>query len=116
LKWKGIPIERDPVTHVNFFNLFNFMAVTQRSGLGIVSARKRMSTYDVWRIEALAVVAQKGRPGRRVPLDAGVKETRKRLGPAPWAALDRRVRFRQLLPLGRVRRRATQWLRRAVKG
>jgi SAM-dependent methyltransferase len=114
--WKGIPIERDPVTHVNFFNLPNLMAVTQRSGLGIVSARKRMSTYDVWRIEALAVVAQKGRPSRTVPLEAGVNETRKRLGPSPWAVLDRRVRFRQLLPLGGIRRRATQWIRRAVKG
>ena len=104
--WRGIPIERDPVTHVNFFNLSNFMALCQRPSLGIVDARRMMSTYDVWRLEVLVVVARKGSPGGPVSFEGAVEQTRRRLQPSRGAAFHRRVRHRHFPTLGGLRRRA----------
>ena len=112
--WNDIPIQRDPVTHVNFFNRYNFIAVCQRAGLGIIDARQKMSTYDAWRLEVLVVVARKGHPGAKVSWDAGVAETKRRLHPSRWALVERRVQFRRFPTIGGIRRRATLWVHQVV--
>jgi hypothetical protein len=54
------------VTHVNFFILYNFMKLCQRSGLGVVDAYRKMSTYDVTRLTSASKKAVS-----RLLVDAG---------------------------------------------
>jgi SAM-dependent methyltransferase len=105
--WRGIPIDWDPVTHVNFFNLYNFMRLCQRSGLGIVDAYRKMSTYDAGRLEVLVVVAQKHHPETKISFGACLAETRRWLYPSHWTSAERLLRLRRFPTLVGIRRRLT---------
>ena len=75
--WRGIPIERDPVTHVNFFTVASFTRLFAMAGLP-TWATERAGSYGSQGKPVIVAVAQRA---------AGVDETRRRLAPKPadWA-------------------------------
>jgi SAM-dependent methyltransferase len=95
LSRRGIPISDDPVTHINFFNLINFSALCQSSGLGLLSASKMVSTYDSTKLEALVVLASNRIMPTALQLGAGVRESSRFLAMSPLSELYSQVRIGQ---------------------
>lgn len=103
--WKGIRIERDPVTHVNFFTFSSFHELFARQGLNVLEGMQGAGTYGEGRIDILVVVARKGGARVRPMSHAGIRETERLLNPSYWMELRRRSRLRQLPTVAGLLRR-----------
>lgn len=57
--WAGIPIEADPVTHINFYTPNSFNALFFLNGFSIVKTKREYSNYGASFGEVLSVVARK---------------------------------------------------------
>lgn len=82
--WRGIPVSRDPVTHVNFFTLGSLEQLFVRSGYGIRESREFLGSYAEVVIEVAAVVADRGEGTARVADPAGAAASRLAPGPGQW--------------------------------
>jgi SAM-dependent methyltransferase len=103
--WKGIGIERDPVTHVNFFTFSSFHELFARQGLDVLEGMQGVGTYGGGRIDVLVVIARKGGARVRPMSHAGVRETERLLNPSCWMELHRRSRLRKLPTVAGLLRR-----------
>jgi SAM-dependent methyltransferase len=103
--WRGIPIGRDPVTHLNFFTLGALEELFRRNGLEVVGSEQYRGSYAESRLEVATAV---GRPGssERPPTAADpAHETKRLLHPSLGMELARLWRERRLPAAGAVRRR-----------
>jgi SAM-dependent methyltransferase len=87
--WRGVPMARDPVTHVNFFTLGSFEQLFVRRGYRIVNSGERRGNYAEVVIPVAYIVAGAGPAGGASIADP-VNEARRRLFP------DGRARLRHV--------------------
>lgn len=100
--WRGIPIERDPVTHVNFFTVASFGRLFAMAGLP-TGATERAGSYGSQGKPVIVAVAQRAE---------GVEETRRRLAPKPVDWARRAVHAGRLPTLRNVRQLVSSLRRR----
>jgi SAM-dependent methyltransferase len=89
--WRGVPMARDPVTHVNFFTLGSFEQLFVRRGYRIVSSVELRGSYAEVVIPVACVVAGVG-AGRGPSISDPVTEARRRLFPDGRARLQHLAR------------------------
>jgi SAM-dependent methyltransferase len=108
--WKGIPIEREPVTHINFFTLPTLAELHRRCGLEPVQARSLRGSYGAARKRVAVVVARPARTMTRSEpeLRSSVAQTRRRLDPDLRDELVHSWQERRLPTPGGVLRRLTR--------
>jgi SAM-dependent methyltransferase len=58
--WEGIPIQADPVTHINFFTKTSLKNVFQAAGGRCLAAKETVGTYGKWRIPIIWAIVAKG--------------------------------------------------------
>lgn len=90
--WGGIPIDPDPVTHVNFFTRRSLCHTLTLAGAEVLASRAMGGTYGQWRLAvAYAVIRHATRAGSKPGDAAGARLTR-RLLDRPWyTRLHRRL-------------------------
>ena len=90
--WGSIPIDPDPVTHVNFFTRRSLCHTLALAGAEVLASRAMGGTYAQWRLAvAYAVIRHAARAGSRPGDAAGARLTR-RLLDRPWhTRLHRRL-------------------------
>jgi SAM-dependent methyltransferase len=108
--WRGAPITRDPVTHVNFFTLPSFEELFRRHDLRLLESRQARGSYGGFTKPVLVVVAAPGRANGARPAGEAARHTRGLLDPGPAASLAHRWQTRPTAPT--VLRRALRPLRR----
>lgn len=102
--WKGAPIARDPVTHVNFFTTGTLAELHERSGWRIVDARALRGSYADARKEVAVVVAGTG-GGPPSITKCGAEEAERLLDPGIGTELTRAWRSRRIPSARGVARR-----------
>jgi SAM-dependent methyltransferase len=83
--WNGIPIERDPVTHVNFFTAASLRELHARNGFAVLDSRELLGSYGEFRKEVAVVIARPAGEGARrggAPGGDSLAETMKRIAPS----------------------------------
>ncbi len=110
--WKGIPIARDPVTHVNFFTLPSVEELFVRAGMDVVESREGAGTYGGYRLVVARVLATRGSGGGRPSGPDPVAATRRLLAPGLGAELRRTSQTRRLPRAGMVLSRLRALARR----
>lgn len=107
--WRGLPIARDPVTHVNFFTPGSLRVLLQVGGLQVLESGTRRERYGGLPPRPVAyAVARTGRGAVREDFAQAVRDVDRLLRPSPWqearrALIDRRVPRPRAL-LARMRR------------
>lgn len=102
--WKGIGIEEDPVTHVNFFTTHAFGALFAERGYGVESLERRVGVYN-HRLDVIVAIAAAD-PARAQPFPHdGPDEARRHLRPGLATQIGRRIRLRRYPSMASVRRR-----------
>jgi SAM-dependent methyltransferase len=91
--WRRVPIDRDPVTHVNFFTTGSLRALLERSGFAPATVKQVRGSYGRNRKDVVRAVATPGPAGRET---SAVAEARRRLSPSFWMRLRRAIRRRVL--------------------
>lgn len=86
--WRGLPIARDPVTHVNFLTPRTLEQLVARSGYRVLECEGLMSSYAGVRKEVVVVVATAGEGAVPDPT-AAVRDAERRLDPTPAMRLSR---------------------------
>jgi SAM-dependent methyltransferase len=94
--WGGLPIEVDPVTHVNFFTSSALAALLRRAGMEVVELHEAGTVYDGGHKEVIRAVARTASAVPRTISDP-------RLAPRWAVRARRRWRLRQV-PGGRALR------------
>lgn len=72
--WAGIPIDADPVTHVNFFQESSFRRLFESRGFKLINGRREICTYGVHLLEAVWLVACRSDARPAEPAFAGCRE------------------------------------------
>ncbi len=102
--WKGIGIDRDPVTHINFFTVHSFGKLFAGQSLDLALLKQCVGTYNR-RIDVIVALARHAGHATGLPSRDGVRETRALLNPSFAMELTRRWRLRRLPTFRSVIRR-----------
>lgn len=97
--WEGIKIERDPVTHINFFTENSFKVVFLQQGLQIIESKQLVGTYSGWRLDVIGIVAGKNNGSTLIDSGIGVVETLRLLNPSISMHLRRLWRLKKIPPV-----------------
>jgi SAM-dependent methyltransferase len=101
--WNGIGIERDPVTHVNFFTEHSFGRLFEHRDMNVLVRTRMVGTY-IRRIDVIVVVARNEPATARNETNGAVKVTRALLNPTPLMKVRKMLRLRRYpSPRGIVR-------------
>ncbi len=92
--WGGIGIEKDPVTHVNFFSANSFRSLFENQNMQILEHGQLVGVYNR-RMDVVMAVATNGGPEGRVAGSHGVDEVRRLLRPTAEMQLAQRWRLRR---------------------
>jgi SAM-dependent methyltransferase len=106
--WRGIPIHRDPVTHINFFTPTSFFNLFSMNGWEVLDAQCRRFPGE--RQVVGVIVARPSHASPRLSR-GGERETRALLQPGRLARVQHGTRSR-----GGVQATATRAVRRALRG
>jgi SAM-dependent methyltransferase len=94
--WHGIGIEREPVTHVNFFTRRSFEELFIRSGFQVRHSAKLSGSYGEYHIDVATVLAERTEvPANRPPAAGAVAEAERLMRPTLWLELTRRLPSRR---------------------
>jgi hypothetical protein len=102
--WGGIGIEKDPVTHINFFSAHSFRSLFEHQNMQVLEHGQMVGVYNR-RMDVVMVVASKGASERSIAGTHGVDEVRKLLRPTPGMQLAQRWRLRRFPTLYGILRR-----------
>jgi hypothetical protein len=82
--WRTVPIDPDPVTHINFFHRRTLCHALRRAGYEICQSRTMGGTYAQWRLPvAWAVVRAADRVSTQHTDERAAALTRRLIDP-PW--------------------------------
>jgi SAM-dependent methyltransferase len=95
--WKGIGVDRDPVTHINFFAVHSFGKLFTAQGLELAALERRVGSYNR-RIDVVVALARHSVETVSGPSGDGVAETRSLLRPSVGMEFRRRWRLRRIGP------------------
>jgi SAM-dependent methyltransferase len=82
--WGTIPINQDPVTHVNFFQRRTLCHTLRRAGYEVRRSRTAVGTYAQWRLPVSWAVARRAQEARPDVSDAVAAAHTRRLLERPW--------------------------------
>lgn len=109
--WGRLTVRWDPVTHVNFFNVWNLAAIVAEQGFQLVATQRRTTTYNGGRIEAAVVMAHRtdgvhADASERLEAlyGSGLKYTQRALRPGIVRQVARRIRLHQWPRISSLRR------------
>jgi hypothetical protein len=102
--WGGIGIEKDPVTHINFFSASSFRALFENVSMRVLEHGQRVGVYNR-RMDVVIAVAAKGGSASGVATGRGADEVRRLLRPTVVMQLAQRWRLRRVPTLRGVLRR-----------
>lgn len=72
--WAGVPLEAEPVTHINYFTRNSFANLFRVNGFDVVKSAQQVSVYEQWHLEVVWVVAKPGvgprHPGGSVDIES----------------------------------------------
>jgi SAM-dependent methyltransferase len=113
--WRGVGIEADPVTHINFFNKSSFANVFLSQGLRVIEIKQTVGRYNR-RMDVVIAVARKASRSHLGGLTSGPAEARRLLNPTIGMKLHRRWRLRLFLKINGLRRRLRPFIQRLRLG
>jgi SAM-dependent methyltransferase len=72
--WAGIPVEADPVTHINYFTRNSFTNLFLQNGFEVVRSDQQIGSYEKWHLEVTWVLARSSESRRHsmLPADGSV--------------------------------------------
>lgn len=90
--WGNIPIDPDPVTHVNFFTRRTLCHTLALAGGGALASREIGGTYAQWRLPVAWAVVRRAAHSNIKPADAAGARLTRQLLERPWhTRLQRRI-------------------------
>lgn len=92
--WKGIRIDRDPVTHINYFTRYAFGQLLIHQGLNLEAIERRVGWYSR-RIDVIIALASTEQSAT-IRLDGGAEEALQLLRPSLTDSIRRYFRLRRL--------------------
>lgn len=87
----GIPIERDPVTHVGFFCRASLEALLQLAGFRILKSRAQVGTYNERALHILWAIGQRTADSRPPNFSVAAENARRCLNPHFFERVMRRL-------------------------